>query len=264
MNPSVRNSLYAVAILALVGAGFYFLKHEKPVSDATMQTSAPVVAAPASVANTESEGARYPVPVASKKALPAALDESDSLFDGAFSELIGESAFDSLFVSDDLIRRVVMMVDNATESEFILDLVPYKSLPTAFSAKRTGDQYWLDTGKNVARYQPYMALLDAANVKKVADLYFHFYPLLQVAYRELKPEGHFNDRVVEVIDHLSQTPEIATPVELQKLTKSYKYIDPKLEDLSASQKLLLRMGAENTKKIKAKLKAFREIIILGQ
>jgi hypothetical protein len=40
----------------------------------------------------------------------------------------------------------------------------------------------------------------------------------------------------------------------------YTYADPKLEALPAGEKLLLRMGPDNTAVIKAKLKELRAII----
>jgi hypothetical protein len=40
----------------------------------------------------------------------------------------------------------------------------------------------------------------------------------------------------------------------------YKFADPGLESMSAGQKLLLRMGPDNAARVKAKLKAVRDLI----
>jgi hypothetical protein len=86
----------------------------------------------------------------------------------------------------------------------------------------------------------------------------HYYPLFQQAYRELGyPDGYFNDRLVVVIDHLLQTPDVTQPVALTQPNVMYEYADPALESRSAGQKLLLRSGPENETAIKAKLREIR-------
>ena len=96
--------------------------------------------------------------------------------------------------------------------------------------------------------------------------------MFQAAYQELGyPQGYFNDRLVEVIDQLLATPEVAEPlavklVEVKGEVAStqpwtrYEFADPKLEALPAGSKMLLRMGSENAQRVKAKLAAFRAVI----
>jgi hypothetical protein len=94
------------------------------------------------------------------------------------------------------------------------------------------------------------------------ELYRRFYPLFQKAYVDLGyPDGYFNDRVIEVIDHLLATPEIEGPVKLVRPHVLYQYADPELEQLSPGQKLLLRMGNEHSATVKEKLREFRGRIV---
>ena len=89
-------------------------------------------------------------------------------------------------------------------------------------------------------------------------LYQGLYPLFQQAYREMgKPNAHFNDRLVQVIDHLLATPEPDEPLSVVRHVNRFKYADSRLESLSAGQKTLLRMGADNARRIKEKLQRFR-------
>jgi hypothetical protein len=86
----------------------------------------------------------------------------------------------------------------------------------------------------------------------------HFYPLFQQAYQELGyPKGHFNDRLVDVIDHLLAAPEVTAPVKLVRPKVFYLFADPALEARSAGQKILMRVGSENAALIKAKLRDIR-------
>ena len=93
-------------------------------------------------------------------------------------------------------------------------------------------------------------------------IYVHFYPLFQQAYEELGyPSAYFNDRVIDVIDLLLETPEIKGPIRLSQPHVLYTYADPDLEALSAGQKALLRSGQSNVVRVKAKLRELRSALV---
>ncbi len=62
---------------------------------------------------------------------------------------------------------------------------------------------------------------------------------------------------MEVIDHLLAAPEVQEPLRLVQPKVLYEYADPRLETLSAGQKILVRVGSENAAKLKAKLREIR-------
>ena len=64
-----------------------------------------------------------------------------------------------------------------------------------------------------------------------------------------------------MIDHLLEAPDLERPVLLSQPRVVYEFADPKLEGLSAGQKILLRMGSENAVKMKAKLRQIREALV---
>ena len=100
-----------------------------------------------------------------------------------------------------------------------------------------------------------------ADPDALVDLYRRYYPRLQAAYVDLGyPDGYFNDRVIEVIDHLLETPDSTAPASLVRPHVLYEFADPELEALSAGQKLLIRMGPENATRSKAALAQLRERI----
>jgi len=107
-------------------------------------------------------------------------------------------------------------------------------------------------------------LIEAVDVDKLKAFYFKYYPLFQQAYQELGyPKQHFNDRLIAVIDHLLEAPELKAPVALLRPKVLYLYADPDLEKRSAGQKILMRMGAENALRVKSKLKAIRGAVAVG-
>ncbi|MDQ6923194.1 MAG: DUF3014 domain-containing protein, partial [Pseudomonadota bacterium] len=109
-----------------------------------------------------------------------------------------------------------------------------------------------------SRYTPYVQIATAIDAKNLVSAYVHFYPLIQEDYRDLGyPKGYFNDRLIEAIDDLLATPELTDPPQLVQPKVLYQYSDPDLEARSAGQRMMIRMGAENATKIKAKLQEIR-------
>jgi hypothetical protein len=105
-------------------------------------------------------------------------------------------------------------------------------------------------------------LAEAVPTEALVATYTRFYPLFQQQDENLGyPDRYFNDRVVEVIDHLLAVPEVHRLVLLTQPRVLYEFADPELEGLSAGQKILVRMGRENTVKVKAKLQEIREALV---
>ena len=62
------------------------------------------------------------------------------------------------------------------------------------------------------------------------------------------------------IDDLLATPEPETPVRLLQPKILHEYADPDLEARSAGQKILMRVGRDNARTIKSKLKEIRQLV----
>jgi hypothetical protein len=216
----------------------------------------PAVASPAPAAPAE-PAIRFPVPQEpQKKPLPA-LNESDAAAKEALGSLWNAKTLEQFFHLKDFIRRVVATVDNLPRGKVALRLMPVKQATGPFLT--TGKDAGLAVSPaNAARYTPYLRLADTVDARKIVALYVRFYPLFQQAYQELGyPKGYFNDRLVEVIDHLLAAPEVRAPVRLVQPKVFYLYADPELEARSAGQKILMRVGNENAARLKAKLRAVR-------
>lgn len=190
------------------------------------------------------------------KPLPA-LSESDAAMQESLADLLGQKALAEFFYLDNIIRRIVATVDNLPREKVAQRLTPLKPVAGKFLVTGKEDNFVLNPG-NYSRYAPYVRLAEAVNVKKLVAAYVHFYPLFQQAYKDLGyPTGYFNDRLVEVIDHLLDAPDVQGPVKLIRPSVMYQFADPELEALSAGHKVLVRMGSENSARIKAKLKEIR-------
>jgi ADP-heptose:LPS heptosyltransferase len=141
-------------------------------------------------------------------------------------------------------------------------VVPRKELKRQLLRGRLTILNTLRTQLREARYDAVVALLARTDTEKAVAGYRRLYPQLQKAYEDLGyPNGYLNDRVVEVIDHLLETPEPTGPLLLEQPKVLYRFADDDLESRSAGQKLLLRMGVDHARVVKEKLRAVRALII---
>src|SRR5208283_2668877 len=188
----------------------------------------------------------HPIETPPAPALPA-LADSDGTVHEALAPLFG-SAFDQLIQPQDLIRHFVASIDNLPRKTVAQRLLPFKPVPGPLLT--TGPEgAMVIAPENAARYAPYLRALQAVDSAKLVAIYVRFYPLFQQSYTELGyPSRYFNDRVFEVIDNLLAAPEIKGPIMLTQPKVLYEFADPALRDLSAGQKMLVRMGPENEAK----------------
>lgn len=241
-----------IGLLALIV--YYALPKTAPEAAPSVPSTATATVPPA----TDAEPAiRHPVsPRTGEKPLPA-LDVSDSTMRNALDELLSEKTLVDLFQMRDFVRRVVATIDNIPRNKVALRLLPVKPAGGAFLVAGKNQSLAI-AADNAARYAPYLRLANSLDTAKLVALYFHFYPLFQQAYQELGyPKGYFNDRLVEVIDHLLAAPEVAAALKLVRPKVLYLYADPALEGRSAGQKVLLRIGSENAALVRAKLRDIR-------
>ena len=271
-EPGLLVPVFAVA--AVLGLALYFWpggkKAEAPAPEVTPaspqdvlklhgQNEEPKVQYPVPGEGREPEGA-ITQPAAEKKPLPV-LDESDAFIEEEFRHLYDEQKFGSLLLLQDIIRNIVVTLDNMTGTK-----LPQKyniTQPPAgqfvVSRDAAGNEF-IDP-KNYGRYKLYVELAETADLQRFVSFYVRYYPLFQKAYRDLGyPDRYFNDRFVQVLDHLLATPEIRAPIKLVRPKVFYQFADPELEGLSAGQKILIRSGPDNAVRVKARLRELRQAL----
>jgi hypothetical protein len=235
-------------VLGLLIAYFYFERQSQPPEPASVKPAAvqtepeppPVQNAPPA----PPEEAAEPLPT---------LDDSDDTVRQTLGETLGAEATERYLVSQAVIRKFVITVDNLTRESVNMRVRVMPAVGGTFEVVRRNDEIVLDAA-NYARYKPLVSLISGADTVALADIYVRYYPLLQQAYEELGyPSQQFHDRLMEVIAHLLAAPEVSDPIRLVRPHVLYKYADPNLEARSAGQKALIRIGAENSAVIKAKL-----------
>lgn len=256
------NVFWWVAIAAgaaALAAGVYFFWPQAPAPTPTAAVEPPPAPPAPEAAAPAPPAIEHPVePIRpQEQAPPLALADSDGPLASALGHLLGDERLRKWFFMDAMVRRFVATVDNVPRQTVAMKVRSLRPVPGPFEVARDGDAMVIDA-KNAARYAPYVQALERVDAKQLAGVYLRFYPLFQQAYEELGyPQGYFNDRLVFAIDHLIATPEVAGPLRLAQPRVLYEYEDPQLEALSAGQKAMLRMGPDNAKRVKVRLRALR-------
>lgn len=256
-----------IGLLVLGAISYFSLRGHKPAPQPPVEVNVPKP--PPLPAQTQAPVVQHPVPTVQPAPEPVTpplptLDKSDPTVLDALNGFLGTQAVQRFLVSTDIIRNIVVTVDNLPRKKLSSRVWPVQRTPGQFQVNGKDNSFTISPD-NAARYQPFMDLVKSVNATKIAALYLRFYPLFQQAYEELGyPKSYFNDRLVEVIDHLLATPDVKGPIALVRPSVYYQYSDPDLEGRSAGQKILIRLGSDNAAIIKSRLREFRKAIVIPE
>ena len=200
-----------------------------------------------------------PEPVLAPEPELPALDNSDAEVYQRLLALNWRPGLANLFVSEELLRNLVVQVDNIAQGQLASAHPLLQSLPDRFSV--APGQPLLLAEQNFARYQPYVQLLESVPPQQLVALFNRYEPLMQQAFAELGyPDDLFKNRLLQAIDMLLATPDVKYPLALEQPSVMYQFADPQLEQLPAPQKLMLRLGPDNQQRIKLLLQRYKNAL----
>jgi hypothetical protein len=271
--PSIRWLLAGLAaiVLALGGPMWWWHTRKEPEPEPTSPAPAPETppapapetpppapkaAAPQGAEATGQVEQQTPGKAQAPEALPS-FEQSNQLVRQTLTDLTDRRAVPRFLRVDDIVRHLVVTIDNLPSAQAPVRLWPVNPTPGRFVVDSEGEDAVLSPD-NARRYVPFVKFVESVDTGKAVALYVELYPLFQRAYGELGyPDRQFNDRLLEVIDHLLDAPDVTGSVELFRPGVMYEYADPDLELRSAGQKILMRMGSANAARLKAKLREIR-------
>lgn len=287
MNTRMRLVIGVLAFLFLGAAAYYgwhlrqrgprpVVATEQPAAPASrpvVVVETPAASAPPAIRHPiEQADASVPVPASAAPPPPLPpLEASDSHVANALVELLGRKDVQSFLALDNFVRHVVATVDNLPGKQVASRIWPVPPTPGRFAIESRDDGTYLSAG-NAPRYEPFVHFVESVDTRRAVAFYVRLYPLFQQAYQDLGyPKGYFNDRFIAVIDHLLETPEPARlpkvalpevkgPIQPPRPWVMYEFEDLSLDERSAGQKILLRMGADHTRRLKAKLAEVRRLV----
>jgi hypothetical protein len=261
-------AITAAIVVAALGAGAYWWYGRKPPMP--MVAPAPVLqpvvppAAPSAPAASEPGAARHPIDAGDAE--PA--EASAATLKDALAALLGPENLLRFVLPENFVQQTVATVDALGREHAAPRLWPVVPTPGRFQTDERAGSLWL-AADNARRYDPFVRFAAGIDTQRAAALYKRLYPQFQSAYEALGfPGRHFNDRLVEVIDLLLATPEppgplplvlteVKGPVPSVRPWTRHEFADPSLEARPAGQKMLLRVGPEHARALKAQLRAFR-------
>ena len=194
----------------------------------------------------------------------APLAADDASVRQALTGLLGREAVLALLQTDGFAERVVATVDALPRGH---------AAPRLWPVHPAEGRFTVDGGRiaaaNEQRYAPFVRMVERLDPAAAAGLYRRLQPQLQAAYENLGyPGRRFDDRLLEVVDHLLATPqpdsppavtltEVKGPIAPERPWVRYEYADPALESRSAGQRILLRLGDAQRRSLIDWLRAFR-------
>jgi hypothetical protein len=271
-----KTFLAAVAALVCVVVVGVVLWTRQQVPAAPPPRPEPAVAEPApeppasaAAASASDIPIQHPIEAPTTETSAAPPDVRESLI-----QLFGRKAVVSMFQTDEFPRRFVATVDNLTRRHAASRLWPVNPALGRFEVEARGDGTVV-SADNALRYTPFVLLVETVDLDAAVGAYRQLYPQFQQAYEDLGyPRSYFNDRLVQLIDLLLATPTtdaelkvqlppINSPIQPERPWVLYQFDDPALEALTSGQRLLLRMGPVNARRLKSKLAEVRRLIAAG-
>lgn len=260
-----RALRWLVLLAVLAAAAFAWLQYRARVPPAEPTETAgpaetpepgPPAAAPAQPAPAPNPPS--PAPARAEPPSPAplpSLADSDAAIREEAAGLSDAPAWSRALGTGDLLERFVLSVVQVSEGTS-----PRKPLasiaPSAPYRVRTDEDGRVTTDPaSYARYDALAAAIAGLDAKACAALYRRYEPLLdRVLARLGEADTPLRDVLARAAADILATPRVVGEPELVFHVNHYRYADPGLETLSPVQKLVLRTGPANARRIRGKVR----------
>ncbi|NRD72209.1 DUF3014 domain-containing protein [Shewanella sp. VB17] len=272
-KPASTSTIAIVAIVVLLllsgGAYYYFSANNVSQNERvdTVELPDPVPSEPLAIKEQPDE----PIITVDPKVIedvvitpPAeplpALSDSDPFVHNKTIQMANDSKIEPYIVEKNILRHFVVFVDNLAQGELARKVSPLKAPNQVFTVSEITNKTYLNPD-SYHRYDQYADFVNNLNEAQLKQTYQDLTPLLTVAFEELGyGDMNFTDRMLKAIDVMLDAPITDSPIELNSISVNYQFADPRLESLPNAQKLLIRMGPENSKKVKSALRKLKKSV----
>ena len=194
-----------------------------------------------------------PAPSATPVVLPP-LDQSDDLVRQLVAALSANPELGRWLAETHLIETVTVVTVNIATGASPKPHLKFLAPKTRFVPRRIGRALVPDPA-SFAGYDVMADAIASLDAGSTAATYRTFEPLFEVAFKDFgMPEVRFRAMLDRAIANLLAVPIPGAEVELVPHATSFRYRDPRYEELSPAQKQFLRMGPRNVKIIQGKLR----------
>jgi Protein of unknown function (DUF3014) len=242
--------LWIVGIIVGLAVGAYFLFGRQGRRPTTTPAPTPSTAAPRSAVPPATNLGQQGVPVD----VPP-LDESDAVVRSLVAALSKDETIAAWLATDNLIRHFTAVVQAVAEDRNPRQHVQAIKPTANFGAASRGGRLVIDPA-SYRRYNRIASAVASLDPDGCARLYSTLKPRIGEAYRELGfPDAPFDGALEDALITLVRTPIPDDPIEVVADRGVYVFADRRLEALAPAQKQLIRMGPENARIVKERLRA---------
>ncbi len=227
----------------------------QPIQRDPAPTRPPETASPApELPEPEPAAVEEPVETIAPVELPS-LNSSDGFITRGLQQVSNGAALLSHLADEQLIRRVVALVDNLSRNNLPQNNLPYRDVQGEFPVRAIDDNLFELDEAGFRRFDQVIDTLVAVDTGQAMALYRLARPLFQQAYSELGyADTNFDTTLRRAIRNVLETEDIDNSLQLVKPSVMYLYADSRIEGMSDLQKQMIRIGPQNQEKVKAKLR----------
>lgn len=252
----------AIAVLVLlVGAAAVWLFLPREMHERDAETAVPTLAPPpvasrplvreAPVPDLPPAPAEPPVPAADIEPAPAQLENSDSAVLAAIERLNPKVA--QWLLPEEQVRKWVLTINLLAEGRIPVKDRPLQVALPPFQVIRDGETLTLDRS-NHGRAATLINAITEIPPARLAQYYRAWRPLLEQAQAELGNGMVFHERLHTAIKRTLAVQPLTGSIELEAGVMRYTYANPALEQASALEKALWRLGPTNILRIQQYLR----------
>ena len=221
------------------------IREETPASTTTPSTTAPT-------ADTTSQPA--PPPIVQP---PKQLDNSDTSVQNAVTQL--DAQLPQWLMPEEQIRKWVMLVNQLADGKVPARNRPLEYPLTPFKVKQREGSLWLDPD-DYHRADVLIKAITRIPPEMLARYYHAWEPLLQKAQDELGNDARFQDKLRQAIKRIEAVKPLDGEVKLEPVVITYRFVDPTLEQASALEKQMWRLGPDNTRLLQQYLRKLEPLL----
>ena len=201
-----------------------------------------------------------PEPVAANTPSVSA-SNADSYARDRIGSVNGGKALEQFVAGDFVVERTVAIVDALRRGEVPYKLLPVGRPPKAFPITDDGLRVTMDPA-GFSRYDGFANWINSLDAKAMA-LLFNEYESLATAALSQMGINDFDIRgaALAATTQILATPDVPDRAELVRKEANWIFADAELENLSALQKQLLRMGPENAEILQRKARELRAALL---
>jgi hypothetical protein len=189
------------------------------------------------------------------------LSEMDGFLRPLLSALSSRPELARWLATDDLVRQLAMAIDQAAAGGTPARDFKVVAPASPFATTGRGSQRTIDPA-SYRRYDGVVATVTSIDAAAVAKIYRTIRPRLNEAYRGLgHPDGDIDRASANALDILTDTPIPQGPLRVHAIdARGWIYVDPDLEELTPSQKQILRMGPAHAASVIAWLRTLQQAL----